>query len=136
MECRIIRNEDELYHYGVLGMKWGHRKSVTSGPINGSTKNTKRKSGQPIRDKDIDTYLESTKRNSKLRNSGYAMAIAGTAMKQIGKNQYNIYKNGSTPARTAVINGLGYGGSALQAIGTMAVGGSMIKQYADYKKYW
>lgn len=29
MEYRIIRN-DELYHYGVPGMKWGHRKGPTS----------------------------------------------------------------------------------------------------------
>ena len=29
MEYRIIRS-DELYHYGVAGMKWGHRKGPTS----------------------------------------------------------------------------------------------------------
>lgn len=29
MEYRIIR-EDELYHYGVPGMRWGHRKAQTS----------------------------------------------------------------------------------------------------------
>lgn len=29
MEYRIIR-KDELYHYGVPGMKWGHRKGPTS----------------------------------------------------------------------------------------------------------
>lgn len=29
MEYRLIRN-DELYHYGVPGMRWGHRKGPTS----------------------------------------------------------------------------------------------------------
>lgn len=97
---------------------------------------TTRKSGQPIRNKDIDAYYEQTKKNADARKAGYAMIVAGTAMKHIGQRQYNQYKYGSTPLRTAVINGMGYGGNALQTIGTMAVGGSMIKQYADYKKYW
>ena len=57
-------------------------------------------------------------------------------MTQIGKNMYNQYKDNSSPGKTAVINGMGYGGKALNSIGDMTIAGSMIKQYSDYKKYW
>ena len=193
MEYIIKRtnNDDELMHYGVLGMKWGRRKA------NPQLSNTKKaykqakkeynkaynsaygySSRHPVgqfvskkkkaesnkrwadvvtaakkekqaedaykaekakikaEQKDVDKYFEKTKENTKIRRLGYGAKVAGTVMTQIGKNMYNQYKDNSSPGKTAVINGMGYGGKALNSIGDMTIAGSMIKQYSDYKKYW
>ena len=193
MEYIIKRtnNDDELMHYGVLGMKWGHRKA------NPQLSNTKKaykqakkeyskaynsaygySSRHPVgqfvskkkkaesdkrwadaataakkerqakdaykaekakvkaEQKDVDKYFEKTKENTKIRRLGYGAKVAGTVMTQIGKNMYNQYKDNSSSGKTAVINGMGYGGKALNSIGDMTIAGSMIKQYSDYKKYW
>lgn len=84
----------------------------------------------------IDTYFDKTKKNATARKVGYGMTVAGTVLESIGRKQYNQYKNGSTPGRTAGINAAGYGGRALQAIGSATVIGSQIKQVSDYNKYW
>lgn len=192
MEYRAVTKDDaELKHYGVLGMKWGHRKA------NPQLSNTKKaykqakkeynkaynsaygySSRHPVgqfvskkkkaesdkrwadaataakkerqakdaykaekakikaEQKDVDKYFEKTKENTKIRRLGYGAKVAGTVMTQIGKNMYNQYKDNSSPGKTAVINGMGYGGKALNSIGDMTIAGSMIKQYSDYKKYW
>ena len=39
-------NSDELYHYGVLGMKWGHRKSSTKVGTNKKSRISKDKEKQ------------------------------------------------------------------------------------------
>lgn len=99
-------------------------------------KATSQKKASQGSSKAIDTYFEKTAQNTKIRRAGYAASIAGTAMNSIGKQMYNKYCNNSTPGKTMVMNGMGYGGKALQAIGSMTVAGATVKQYADYKKYW
>ena len=99
-------------------------------------KATSKKKASQGSSKAIDTYFEKTAQNTKIRRAGYAATVAGTAMNSIGKQMYNKYCNNSTPGKTMIINGMGYGGKALQTIGRTAIVGSTVKQYADYKKYW
>lgn len=200
MEYIIKRtnNDDELMHYGVLGMKWGHRKAnpqlsntkkaykqakkeyskaynsaygySSRHPVGQFVSKKKKaesdkrwadaataakkerqakdaykaekakvkaeKAKQKAEQKDVDKYFDKTKENTRIRRAGYGAKVAGTVMTQIGKNMYNQYKDNSSPGKTAVINGMGYGGKALNNIGDLAIAGSMIKQYSDYKKYW
>lgn len=83
-----------------------------------------------------DEYGKRTKQNLKIRRAGYAMSIAGHVIKAAGQNQYNMYKDNSSPARTAAIIGLGHTGNALKSIGSMTITGSYIKQYSDFKEWW
>ena len=188
MEYIIKRtnNDDELMHYGVIGMKWGHRKAnpqlsntkkaykqakkeynkaynsayeyssrhalgqfvskkkkaesdkrwanvVTAAKKERQAKDAYKTEKAKIKaeQKDVDKYFEKTKENTKIRRLGYGAKVAGTVMTQIGKNMYNQYKDNSSPGKTAVINGMGYGGKALNSIGDMTIAGSMIKQYSD-----
>lgn len=82
-----------------------------------------------------DVYFEKTAKNTKSRRAGYAMTVAGTVLKYMGQQQYNTYKNNSSPGRTAVINGLGYSGKALQTLGPMVITASNIQQYRDYREW-
>lgn len=53
---------DELYHHGVLGMKWGHRKAKTSGPNKSKQSRASRDAGK-LADKATNYYTRSNKRN-------------------------------------------------------------------------
>lgn len=191
-------NDTYLLHYGVKGMRWGHRKAQPMSELDRKradyktakkeynksfnkaynraaaayspikkhreandarwddaankaealrkakadyktakkqSKQSANKTNSKPKDK-IDTYYDKTKQNTKAWRVGYGMTVAGTVLESIGKKQYNQYKNGSTPGRTTLINGMGYGGRALQAIGSATVIGSQIKQVSDFNKYW
>ena len=82
-----------------------------------------------------DKYFDETKKNASIRAAGRGAQFVGTVLTQIGQKQYDQYKNNSTPARNAVINGMGYTGKALQNIGDIAVGGSWVKQLVDTNKW-
>lgn len=103
---------------------------------NKDTNSTGKSNDKPHNSYDTNTYFEKSKKNAEIKKIGYTMSVAGTAMKIVGRYQYNRYKDASSPLRTAVMNGMGYGGKALQLIGTTTVISSSIKQYSDDKKYW
>lgn len=77
MEYRIVRN-DELYHHGVRGMKWGVRRqaSVSSG-----------RSQNPS----IRTPISSEQRKTKVKKAAkIGVAVAGAALAAYGG--YKVYK--------------------------------------------
>ena len=71
------QNTDELYHYGVLGMKWGHRKSPE---INRAMDNYNRAKGRVAAE------------SANLRRKGLKI-IAGTANTAYNKKAMSSYNN-------------------------------------------
>ena len=102
---------DELYHYGILGMRWGRRKESVAG--SGKVKNTKkdnlsddakeayklkRKKLSEMSNAELKKLNERTnlERNYKQNNPGAlktGMAIAGTAAAALG-TVVALYSNG------------------------------------------
>ena len=107
---------DELYHYGILGMRWGRRKESVAGSgskISGKVKNTKknnlsddakeayklkRKMLSEMSNAELKKLNERTnlERNYKQNNPGAlktGMAIAGTVAAALG-TVVALYSNG------------------------------------------
>ena len=107
---------DELYHYGILGMRWGRRKESVAGSglkISGKVKNTKknnlsddakeayklkRKKLSEMSNAELKKLNERTnlERNYKQNNPGAlktGMAIAGTVAAALG-TVVALYSNG------------------------------------------
>ena len=139
-------NKDELYHYGVPGMRWGRRKSdlnrQNSSSYKGKGLTVSQASRKAKKDKKIqkpkdatDKYFEKTKTNTKLKRIGYGSTIVGAAMTSMGKNMYNKYKYNASRGKVAAINILGYGGKALSGIGPVVITAANIKQVSDANKW-
>ena len=139
-------NKDELYHYGVPGMRWGRRKSAlnrqNSSNYKGKGLTVSQASRQAKKDKKTqkpkdatDKYFEKTKTNTRLKRIGYGSTIVGAVMTSIGKNMYNKHKYNASRGKVAAINILGYGGKALSGIGPAVVTAANIKQVSDANKW-
>ena len=205
MEYVIRRNNDELMHYGIPGMKWGVRRFETSSG-NLTSKEKKRyddaKYNYKLAKKEYDKVYKSAhtysffhpigqftnkkkreesnrrwydtvdaakkldkaktaykveknklkakktelsakeykkqkaERTKKTISAGIGISITGSIMAQIGKKAYNQYKNNSSLGKTAVINALGYGGTALRGIGDMMIVTAGVKSISDHTKHF
>lgn len=111
---------DELYHYGVLGMKWGHRKTIKT--TNGS---------DDVRDK-MEKKLKQSKR---IRKAGVVMKLAGAAAEIASKNVYNKKRAGASNLDVAIVKGGQYVGKILKKAGSITVSASYINQISAYDKY-
>ena len=125
----------ELYHYGVPGMKWGHRKSRKTNKIVSKNKINKKKSSSVKKESNFGKYYNNTITNIQTLRLGLAAKSAGSVLKNIGQDKYSKYKNGATPRQTATIKGLGYASEALDIIGDSYVYGSIFKQYSARNEY-
>lgn len=76
---------DELYHYGILGMRWGRRKAKYTSKDYRQAKNIRKKKVSQMTNKELDTVnrrmnLENNYRNlNSQRNVGKKIVTAFTA---------------------------------------------------------
>ena len=117
---------DELYHFGIPGMHWGHRKAQIN-KIN----NKKRSSKRPPTNKQIDDYVKNTRKNVRRGRLGSTMAVAGAGLYGMARKAKPTNSKELAANRVAKILGASMigGGSALYI-------DSNRKNIKNYKETW
>lgn len=120
--------DDYLMHYGVLGMKWGHRKSTNASNKNSHNKNYTDKQ----RKNDRAFYGQrGEKRINKKLNEGYGLRGArhfeAERRERTEKRKKRIKKVGKAISKTATSVGMAYltdqifyGGAGTRLVGNLA----------------
>lgn len=134
--------ENELYHYGVKGMKWGIRKreDTPSGPRTawGRRRQTTNQHNAAIKKRyqDARSAVESGKlskksteykqaRNARIKNLAGRAAIASVAGKSAQGRYYQYREKGETKAK-AVLKTVGHNAVSSAAVRAAAVAGTAV----------
>lgn len=86
-----VYNDEELYHFGILGMKWGHHKSgsygISKDEVHKRIKSSSLENTNKVRDK----YKKEI--NEKLGKKTIYQPEAGKIAKAIGKKHVNAFND-------------------------------------------
>lgn len=139
-------NQNELYHHGIKGQRWGVRRTPEQlgydkkdSSVTKRVKKLKSKNQNDTKQtKEItpkEKYNEQLKRIRNIAKVGAGAEMVGIVMKSIGQRMYDDNKLNSTVGKTAVINILGYGGDISEVVGKSMLVGAGSANLAAYDKY-
>ena len=119
-------NNNELYHYGVLGMKWGRRKTRSINKI------SKKSNSKNKKQKETKTFYSEKKKAATMIAIGAGSVAASLALSKISSYTYNNFKNNGTPLHAKIVNGSHIASEALSTIGLIGIGTGTVKHITSY----